>query len=181
MSDTIAIALVTAVSTLLGVWFSGLVALRTTARQLEAQEKQRRGEHEEQRAARKRELRRQVYVQFLDESQALENALIQTWDHPLPQDCESIVNDLRTRLLRLRGIFHVLDLEGPPPVTEAARDVQIAAQRQIDQLETVARRARGQRTTNSLGIFAGAEWEACLRVSDSVRDELLRQARSALE
>ncbi|MER8003075.1 hypothetical protein [Streptomyces sp. NPDC095613] len=180
MSDTIAVALVTALSTLFGVWFTGRVALRTTARQVEAQERQRRRDHEEQRKVRKREMRREVYVQFLNVAAALESALIQTWDQPLPQDCESVFKEHRARLMRLREIFHVLDMEGPCSVTEAARDVRIAAQRQVDQLEAVVRDARDQGTTKSLGIFASGVWMKCLKTSEDVRDEFLKRARTAL-
>ncbi|MFD7872501.1 hypothetical protein ACFV3I_18755 [Microbacterium sp. NPDC059771] len=82
--------------------------------------------------------------------------------------------------MRLREVFHVLDMEGPCAVVEAARGVRIAAQRQVDQLEAVVRDARDRGTSQSLGIFASGVWMECLKVSEDVRDEFLKRARTAL-
>ncbi|MFF7649481.1 hypothetical protein ACFZCY_06425 [Streptomyces sp. NPDC007983] len=169
MSDTIAIALVTALSTLLGIFLTGLVTLR-----------QRREEHEEQLAAWKRGLRRDVYVQFISEAATLEAESDRFWSNPLPKNYESVLRDLRSRLRRLQGISYVLALEGPPPVAQAADTYHTAAKRQIEQMEIAAQKARRTRKTKAVGTFTREVWIEYEKMVWEMRESFLEQARSAL-
>ncbi|QKW05819.1 hypothetical protein HUT18_04905 [Streptomyces sp. NA04227] len=89
MNPTVAVALITALSTLAAAGLAALVSARTTARQLRHQAALAREERAEQRAAARREARGLAYEQFLGRVDAAYRVLDEGWTarpfaEPLP-------------------------------------------------------------------------------------------------
>ncbi|MBY8884992.1 hypothetical protein K7472_09060 [Streptomyces sp. PTM05] len=79
MNDTVAVALITSLSTLAAAGMAGTASALTTGRQLRHQAALAREERAEQRASAQRELRREVYERFLTRADAAYRVLDEEW------------------------------------------------------------------------------------------------------
>ncbi|MCQ4041497.1 hypothetical protein ACFOSC_12775 [Streptantibioticus rubrisoli] len=79
MNDTVAVALITSLSTLSAAGLAGSVAAWTTRRQLSHQARLAREERAEQRATAFRQLRREAYERFLSQADAAYRVLDEGW------------------------------------------------------------------------------------------------------
>ncbi|OKH94450.1 hypothetical protein AB852_09145 [Streptomyces uncialis] len=112
MKETVAVALITASSTLLGGGLTALVAARTTSRQLAAQERLAQQSIDDQTAACRRQRRRDAYVSFLGQLDTVNRALWEIWTRPLPPDHRTVVDALYVMVWQLGDASNVLLLEG---------------------------------------------------------------------
>src|SRR5215470_16331560 len=121
MSDAVAVGLITSVSTLLAVGLTGVTSVWVSRGQLRHQAMVTALEHGEQRAARRREVRREAYVLFLARADEVYRRLDQRWADPPPHQPEAVRQDQAYRALRKLDEAHnrVL-LEGPTQVAEQA-------------------------------------------------------------
>ncbi|WP_158795192.1 hypothetical protein [Streptomyces sp. NRRL S-337] len=180
MSDTVAVALITASSTLLGGGLAAFAAARTTNRQLGVQERQAELDRGEQRAARRRELRRDVYLQFLNQLDGLYRDLTAAWAGPGPSGANSIVERFRDRAWQLREKANLIALEGPTSVAIAAETAVRCALDQVNALDQLATAAAESGRTEALMDLDEERWAA---LSDHLRrmhQDFLERARAVL-
>jgi hypothetical protein len=121
VSDAVAVGLITSASTLIAVGLTGVTSVWVSRGQLRQQVMVTALEHGEQRAARRREVRREVYVLFLARADEAYRQLDQRWADPPSQQPEAARQDRAYRALRRLDEAHnrVL-LEGPTQVAEQA-------------------------------------------------------------
>ncbi|WP_341715999.1 hypothetical protein QQG74_18400 [Micromonospora sp. FIMYZ51] len=117
MRDTVAIALITSLSTLTAAGLTGLVTALTVRRQVAGQLAAAREERAEQRTLRRQQARRETYVGFLAACDRAYRALDTGWVgvETAPGE-ESPYPTLRT----LDEAYNLVLLAGPDPVAEAA-------------------------------------------------------------
>lgn len=90
MQDTIAIALITSLSTLSAAALSGALALRQGQRQLAHEARRSHAEREADRADRRAELRREAYERFLRQVDAAYRVLDERWRAEQPENDENV-------------------------------------------------------------------------------------------
>lgn len=89
MQDTVAIALITSLSTLSAAALSGVLALRQGKRQLAHEARRSHAEREADRADRGAELRREAYERFLRQVDAAYRVLDERWRAEQPENDEN--------------------------------------------------------------------------------------------
>jgi len=180
VSDAVAVGLITSVSTLVAVGLTGVTSVWVSRGQLRHQAMVTALEHGEQRAARRREVRREVYVLFLARADEVYRRLDQRWADPPPQQPEAARQDQAyPALRRLDEAHNRVLLEGPAQVAEQAEFV----------VNSIGEEYREQRRV--LRAYAGVEQGAAplepARHSAAVaarvrhRDEFTRTARQAID
>ncbi|MFI9807458.1 hypothetical protein ACIHEJ_24370 [Streptomyces sp. NPDC052301] len=138
MNDTVAVALITAVSTLSAGAVTGGFAFWGTGRQAREQAQQAREERAEQRATRQREVRRDVYVRFLDLAVQVDQHMDFIWIEPGPSITAEKIEQMVELTRQLWKALPAVLLEGPPAVAEAARAFAAAVAEECDTLEEIA-------------------------------------------
>jgi hypothetical protein len=138
VNDTVAVALITAISTLSAGAVTGGFAFWGTRRQAKAQAQQAREDRSEQRAARHREVRRDVYVRFLDAAVQVDQHMSFMWIEPGSSINAEMVEQVTELTSQLWKALPAVLLEGPPAVAEAARSFAGAVAEECDTLEEIA-------------------------------------------
>ena len=121
MGSTIAVALITSVSTLMGATISGLITFAVTRTQSENQLKLADREHKSRLAQDKRGIRRDVYVQFLNRASLIEGKLGKWWSTPYgagttSEDC---LKEFHSDVEDIAALLNLVQLEGPEEVSDA--------------------------------------------------------------
>ncbi|MGK5693401.1 hypothetical protein ACSNOJ_10960 [Streptomyces sp. URMC 128] len=138
MNDTVAVALITALSTLSAGAVTGGFAFWGTRRQLKAQAQQAREDRSEQRATRHLEARRDVYVRFLDAAVQVDQHMGFIWIEPASSVTAEKVERMIELTSQLWKVLPAVLLEGPPAVSEAARAYAGAVAEECDTLEEIS-------------------------------------------
>ncbi|MEO3769532.1 hypothetical protein [Micromonospora sp. B9E7] len=123
MQDTVAVALITSLSTLAAAALTGLVGALSTRRQLAHQLTVARQESVERRATRRDDLRRDAYVGFLSACDQAYRQLDRRWleaggSEPVPGYDEAYA-----AMRALDEAYNLVLLEGPAEVDSVARSV----------------------------------------------------------
>ncbi|MGW3407942.1 hypothetical protein [Streptomyces sp. NPDC000888] len=138
MNDTVAVALITAISTLSAGAVTGGFAFWGTRRQTREQAQQAREERAEQRTTRQREVRRDVYVRFLDLAVQVDQHMSFIWIEPGPSITAEKIEQMIELTSQLWKALPAVLLEGPPAAAEAARAFAGAIAEECDTLEEIA-------------------------------------------
>src|SRR6516162_4461453 len=121
MSETVAVTLITAVSTLAGAGISGYVAFLVSRAQSKTQIEITRSEQIEQRLTDRRQLRKDAYSQFLNRVVTAEELLEILWQL---ESKDSLRRDkfreMSSAIVDIRRSADVVALEGPAHVTSLA-------------------------------------------------------------
>lgn len=122
MSTTVAVALITALSTVAGSTVSGGLALLISRGQRQAQLELFASSHVEERAREGRQVRRDAYVKFLNQVSLVERRL-NSWWHSIPVDnlheVEEFRQDVSSDLGVLNSLINLIVLEGSGVVSAA--------------------------------------------------------------
>ncbi|MEV0688766.1 hypothetical protein [Streptomyces sp. NPDC050388] len=138
MNDTVAVALITALSTLSAGAVTGGFAFWGTRRQAKEQAQQAREDRSEQRAAWHRDVRRDAYVRFLDLAVQVDQHMSFIWMEPGPSITAEKIEHMIELTSQLWKALPAVLLEGPPAVAEAARAFAGAVAEECDTLEEIA-------------------------------------------
>ncbi|MGM0355342.1 hypothetical protein [Streptomyces griseoaurantiacus] len=122
MNDTVAVALITSLSTLTAAGLAGWVSARTNDRQLRHQAALAREERAERRALDRRELRRETYERFLARADAAYRLLDEWWQAPPSARAAAAEEGFAARRALDEALVRVR-LAGPEEVAERARAV----------------------------------------------------------
>jgi len=128
MSTTIAVALITSLSTLAGAGISGLIAFLIDRTRSSAQLTLANTGRVDERLKERRQIRRDAYVQFLNQVSSAEEALEAGWllkPPPDSTDAPGLVAPVTAELHRLQRLANLVALEGPNEVTLAAQGLQV--------------------------------------------------------
>lgn len=144
MNDTVAVALITSLSTLTAATVAGAVSVRVTGRQLRHQQALAREEREEQRALARRDMRREACEGFLSQVDAAYRVLDAAWTaarDAAPDEAARFAarRTLDEALIRLR-------LTGPDELAEQATAVVAAVSEEFRLLGDSGARSRALRT-----------------------------------
>ncbi|MEV4711360.1 hypothetical protein [Micromonospora sp. NPDC049374] len=176
MRETVAIALITSLSTLTAAGLTGLITALTVRRQVSGQLTAAREERDAQRTLRRNQARRDTYVGFLAACDRAYRALDTGWVGPETAPGE----DAPYRMLRaLDEAYNLVLLAGPGPVAEAAgrtvRSVneEYARQRQLSREQT--------EEATPVAVQHRAEHLAALRCRTERRDAFVAVARGTLD
>ncbi|RLP92421.1 hypothetical protein [Micromonospora sp. CV4] len=123
MQDTVAVALITALSTLAAAALTGLIGARSTRRQLAHQLTVARQENAERRATRRDELRREAYVGFLSACDQAYRRLDRRWVEAGGDGPEPGYDETYAAMRAVDEAYNLVLLEGPAEVAAAARSV----------------------------------------------------------
>jgi hypothetical protein len=126
MSETVAVTLITAVSTLAGAGISGYVAFLVSRAQSKTQIEITRSEQIEQRLTDRRQLRKDAYSQFLNRVVTAEELLEILWQL---ESKDSLRRDkfreMSSAIVDIRRSADVVALEGPAHVTSLAEQLWV--------------------------------------------------------
>jgi hypothetical protein len=122
MNATIAVALITALSTLCGVLIAGIITLKVNKAQGEQQTAVAKAEIDERKKAEQRAVRRQAYVQFLNRFDEVERGLMDGWKISPADDADSrrALGAVENNLSSLDGYRNIVSMEGPVRVAATA-------------------------------------------------------------
>ncbi|MBQ1039902.1 hypothetical protein [Micromonospora sp. C81] len=123
MQDTVAVALITSLSTLAAAALTGLVGALSTRRQLAHQLAVARQESVERRATRRDELRRDAYVGFLSACDQAYRQLDRRWLEAGGSEPVSSHDEAYAAMRAVDEAYNLVLLEGPAEVVSAARAV----------------------------------------------------------
>ncbi|WP_406216134.1 hypothetical protein [Streptomyces canus] len=135
MRDVVAVALITTLSTVAAGGLAGAFTYRAALTQARNQREQAREGRAEQRVLRHREVRRDAYVRFLNQLLDTHRYMDQLWTEPLPSPAQSEVRQLTDHVDLLWGATAIIELEGPPDVSAAARAVAVQAEEEWEALK----------------------------------------------
>lgn len=139
MNDTVAVAMITAASTLAAVLITGGVSIWVSRVQARHQVRIAMLQSHEQRSARQRDARRAAYAEFLGRADAAYRQLDQRWTEPPPRQPDPARSDPAYAAVRALDEAHNLVLlEGTERVIAQARLV-------VDSVEREYRDQRGVR------------------------------------
>ncbi|GGM40272.1 hypothetical protein GCM10011608_26330 [Micromonospora sonchi] len=172
MRETVAIALITSLSTLTAAGLTGLVTALTVRRQVATA----REERAEQRTLRRHQARRDTYVNFLAACDRAYRALDTGW---VGADTAPAEDAPYPALRALDEAYNLVLLAGPDPVAEAAgRTV-----RSVNEEYAQQRRLQREEITDSRSLAARHRTEhlAMIRSRAEQRDAFVTVARGALE
>jgi hypothetical protein len=128
VSTTIAVSLITAVSTLAGASISGYIAFLISRTQSNAQSAIAKSQQLEQRSTERRQIRRDAYLQFLNQLGTTEQVLESLWLSEPPDDIATVndfVQAARNAVSELRRTTNLVVLEGPPEVAHIAQELGV--------------------------------------------------------
>ncbi|MFF1656195.1 hypothetical protein [Streptomyces sp. NPDC058255] len=177
MNDVVAVALITAVSTVTAGGLAGVFTYRAALAQARSQMEQSREGRLEERLARHREVRRDVYVRFLDQLSDAHNFMDQLWMEPLPSSAEPAVRQLTERADQLWKTMHIIDLEGPPDVAAAARSIAGSTYAEWDALKEYLEGSQGG---EELHIRESNDWAQFVQRRARQTEQLVERARRAV-
>jgi len=119
MNGAIGVALITALSTLTGIAISGSITLLVARNQNNTQRTLTGAVSEGERARDTRKIRRDVYVQFLNEVSWIEHQLDNFWTGIGISSVDDLFNgDIDAVRNRLNPLLNLIDLEGPDDVAK---------------------------------------------------------------
>ncbi|MET7978528.1 hypothetical protein ABZW44_37140 [Streptomyces mirabilis] len=171
MKDVVAVALITALSTVAAGGLAGAFTYRAALIQARNQREQAREGRAEERVVRHREVRREAYVRFLDQLLDAHRYMDQLWTEPLPSPAQPALRQLTEHVDRLWKATTIIDLEGPPDVSDAARAVAGLAAEEWDVLKEYLEGSHGG---EELHLSASGRRRA------EVGDRLVARARNAV-
>ncbi|WP_329616547.1 hypothetical protein OG244_28890 [Streptomyces brevispora] len=132
MQNTIAVALITSISTLTGGALTGLVAVWVNRMQLNSARFSADLDRVEQRMSRHRELRRDSYIEFLGHWGKVEDLLVTLWRQPSPPaEMVASLRDYRdyseaeNAIYEWRDAMNLVVLEGPEEVGILALEIYV--------------------------------------------------------
>ncbi|TCB94308.1 hypothetical protein E0H26_21730 [Micromonospora zingiberis] len=172
MRETVAIALITSLSTLTAAGLTGLVTARTVRRQVTGQLAAAREERAEQRTLRRDQERRDTYVSFLAACDRAYRALDTGWVGPETAPGEE---QPYPALRALDEAYNLVLLVGPDPAAKAAGDTVRSINEEYAQQRPLHREAAGPLATRHR-----TEHLAALRRRAERRDAFVTIVRTAL-
>lgn len=123
MQDTVAVALITSLSTLAAAALTGLVGSLSTRRQLAHQLTIARQESADRSATRRAELRRDAYVGFLSACDAAYRRLDRRWVEPGADAVAPGYDETYVAMRAVDEAYNLVLLQGPADVAAAGRSV----------------------------------------------------------
>ncbi|MEU7102803.1 hypothetical protein AB0A66_31345 [Streptomyces longwoodensis] len=177
MNDVVAVALITAVSTVAAGGLAAAFSYKAALTQTRSQREQAREGLIEERAVRHREVRRDVYVRFLNQLLDAHHFIDQLWMEPLPSPAEPALRQLTEHVDQLWKTMHIIELEGPPDVAEVARSMAGLAYEEWDALKEYLEGSHGG---EELHIRASGDWAQFVRRRAEKREQLVERARRAV-
>lgn len=177
MNDTVAVALITSLSTLTAAGLAGSVAAWTTSRQLRHQALLAREERAEHRAASYREMRREAYEQFLTRADAAYRVLDDEWLAQPPAELQRREAGFAARRA-LDEMYIRVRLVGPEEVAERGTAVVTAIGAEF-RLQARVMRSFPDAQDCAADLDAPARTQV-LRTRDATSGEFVAAARRAL-
>ncbi|MEU7843437.1 hypothetical protein AB0B39_21060 [Micromonospora sp. NPDC049114] len=123
MQDTVAVALITSLSTLGAAALTGLIGALSTRRQLAHQLTVARQESADRWATRRDELRRDAYIGFLGACDAAYRRLDRRWVEPGPDAVRPGYDETYAAMRAVDEAYNLVLVEGPADVASAGRSV----------------------------------------------------------
>ena len=164
MNTTIAVTLITAISTLAGASISGYVAFLVSRAQGRTQVEIAQGQQLDQRSAERRQIRRDVYVQFLNQLGVVENILDNLWVSKTSITGGEIIAYVEPAVNAIRDLERVVDLvslEGPLSIWASAKAMVAILTVECVAISEVVKQAAGQESpsVNDFSKYKGASME----------------------
>ncbi|MEH1169497.1 hypothetical protein V6V47_29370 [Micromonospora sp. CPCC 205539] len=146
MQDTVAVALITSLSTLVAAALTGLVGALSTRRQLAHQLAVARQDGAERRATRRDELRRNAYVGFLGACDQAYRRLDRRWVEAGGDEPTSGYDETYAAMRAVDEAYNLMLLEGPADVAAAGRSVLTSVNAEYADQRRLASRPGGGAT-----------------------------------
>ncbi|MFI9051996.1 hypothetical protein [Streptomyces sp. NPDC053427] len=177
MNDTIAVALITSLSTLSAAGLAGAATAWATGRQLRHQGVLAREERAERRAADVREMRREAYERFLSQADEAYRVLDEGWfARPFPNAGRGEAGFAARRALD--EAFVRVRLVGPEEIAERGADVVRSIGEEFRRLSRIVTAPSG--TTRSAAEIDPSARSEALRARFASTGEFVTMARRAL-
>jgi hypothetical protein len=185
MNTTVAVALITALSTLTGAATTGCLALLTGRAQLRVQQRNAELDRIEQHADNVRGTRRYVYLGFIHQLTQIEEMFDRDlWVRTAFGKDDSIspgeiMYTATARMHKLASQLDFIQLEGPAKVSDAAGKVYSSLDAEVMRLMALA--SPEARDMEMSGVEMYTLWKTTSQARKEVKDKFLRVAREALK
>ncbi len=180
VQDTVAVALVTSVSTLAAASISGLIGVWASRRQVAGQLAAAREERSEQRATSTAQLRRDSYVGFLSACDRAYRRLDWNWQHEHHDELLKVRSETYQALRGLDEAYNIVLLEGPEGVARAAEAVTRSINEEHRQQLRLITGAASDADGIPSGARYGGERRTAIEERTKRRDSFVEAARAAL-
>lgn len=127
VSTVIAVALIASISTLAAAGVGGYITFLTSRTHSATELAIAKNNRIDQQLKERRQIRRDAYVQFLNQANTVQQGLDNYWQAILSEDLTHVTDDLKaitTELDCLQRLGNLVALEGPDDVTDSARKLQ---------------------------------------------------------
>lgn len=124
MNATVAVALITALSTLAGASIAGIISLRISKGQVQQQSTLAQAEFDSRRKTERRTVRRDAYAQFLARADQVHRRLSNSFVLMVPGEDRATAIETIDNLLSLDAAADIVDMEGPTDVGAAAQKLR---------------------------------------------------------
>jgi hypothetical protein len=185
VSTTVVVALITALSTLIGVVTTGYLTLLAGRAQLRAQQKSTELNRNEQRAKHARDIRRDVYLGFMTQLTRVEEIFDRDlWLRAGFGADESVspgeVMYTATAVMQKLALqLDLIRLEGPSNVSEAALSLYSVLDTEMMQVMLLAKQGQTGRTLRESEMYRF--WQGTSQVRKEVKAAFIESARGALD
>jgi hypothetical protein len=182
MDITVAVALITAGSTLVGGLTASVTAISVQRKQIEGQKTLARLQLLDERETRRNDMRREIYIQVLNEFDKISDLLSKCWmeEPPVGFDEEVAASMIAVDdgIRSFESAMNAVSIEGPVSVADIA---QKAAQNFRDELLAVLRLAeKNIGRSDVLSSLAKNEYSNKYQARLGIKDELVEAIKSAL-
>jgi hypothetical protein len=146
VSTVIAVALIASISTLAAAGVGGYITFLTSRTHSATELAIAKNNRIDQQLKERRQIRRDAYVQFLNQANTVQEGLDNYWQAILSEDLSHVTNDLKavtTELDCLRRLGNLVALEGPDDVTDSALKLEKQLTLECDIIGQFIRRAEG--------------------------------------
>lgn len=182
MNATVAVALITAVSTLAGGALSGFISLSANRAQAKLQYDLAQSNLIEQRSAERRRLRRDVYEQFLTQASRVENEIRERWETIPPKEADSrkYIRDIIHEINNLQHPLSLVALEGTGEVVEKSKMLRTFLWAEAALIAKLHERAYESKSPYFV-IDIPKEYTELSTLRNSAKNDVIIAARNALD
>ena len=181
MNITVAVGLITAASTLAGGLVASITSLKIQGKQLRDQNTQLKAERHERQDAERRSIRREAYIQLLNQLDKVDQLICVWWP-----DADSIrkemnkyegdISDVSNALDVLENLMNIVSLEGPKAAELAAKKAADTFADSNWALEDELRK-----TKEGTATLDEDKYDKCNTERNAAKEAFIEEARKVLE
>lgn len=183
MSITIAVAIITSISTLAGGLIGSITTIRVQQKQIGNQNSQAEIERIEQRRSQRREIRREAYATILNKYDEIGGLIDSCWrmkpDSKSDGPITKAILDIEANIRSLDTMTNVVNLEGPQHVADAAKKAYDTLRYEMSELLRMTGNHQGD--DRPLFMYSDSRYSGSRNTRMDAKKALVIAAREVLD